>query len=171
MPMIFLISPVSDNIKHEKDSRWMYYVSTLPSGRKSYVNSYFSLYSLLILLGLVIGMTVVFLFKHDISLAILSGFVGIGAAGTYAIMLPLTFKFGPDNSNAIFLITSIIAIALFFFMFFTFIMPSINTPESFLKIAHNPHQLLITGTYGLIGIFLIIISYILSVILFSKQEL
>ena len=46
LPMIFLLSPVTDNIKHEKDSKWMYYISTLPSGRKAYVNGYFSFYGI-----------------------------------------------------------------------------------------------------------------------------
>ena len=32
-------------------------------------------------------------------LTLFPGLVGIGAAGTYAIMFPLTFKFGPENSN------------------------------------------------------------------------
>ena len=51
LAMIFLISPVTDNIKHEKDSRWMYYVSTLPTGRATYVKSYFVYYGILILIG------------------------------------------------------------------------------------------------------------------------
>lgn len=29
MPMVMLISPVSDNLKREKESKWMYYVSAL----------------------------------------------------------------------------------------------------------------------------------------------
>ena len=31
--LIFLLSPVTDNLKREKDSKWMYYISTLPTHR------------------------------------------------------------------------------------------------------------------------------------------
>ena len=72
MPMIFLISPVTDNIKHEKDSRWMYFVSTLPSGRKAYVNSYFTFYTVLTLIGLVIGLIIVSIITQNINLAVMS---------------------------------------------------------------------------------------------------
>lgn len=171
MPMIFLISPVTDNIKHEKDSRWMYYISTLPSGRKSYVNSYFTFYGVLTLIGLIIGLIIVSIITQNINLALMSALVGIGAAGTYAIMFPLTFKFGPENSNAIFIITSIIVIILFFLVFFVFIMPSINTSGSIADIAKSPSQFLITGIYGLIGILSMLISYILSIKIFNKQDL
>ena len=97
LPMIFLLSPVTDNIKHEKDSKWMYYISTLPSGRKAYVNGYFSFYAILILIGLIIGVISVALVTQSLAMTVLSIFVGIGGAGTYAMMFPLTFKFGPEN--------------------------------------------------------------------------
>lgn len=171
MPMIFLISPVTDNIKHEKDSRWMYYVSTLPCGRKAYVNSYFSFYGVLSLVGLLIGLIIVSIITQNINLALMSALVGIGAAGTYAIMFPLTFKFGPENSNAIFIITSIIVIILFFLVFFGFIMPNINSSGSMTNIANSPSQFIIIGIYGLIGILSMIISYVTSIKIFNKQEL
>lgn len=41
MAGVMLITPITDNIKHEKDSRWMYYVSTLPVKRSDYIKSYF----------------------------------------------------------------------------------------------------------------------------------
>lgn len=171
MPMIFLISPVTDNIKHEKDSRWMYFVSTLPSGRKAYVNSYFTFYTVLTLIGLVIGLIIVSIITQNINLAVMSALVGIGAAGTYAIMFPLTFKFGPENSNAIFIVTSIVVIVLFFLVFFVFIMPTINESGSMTDIANSLSQFIIIGIYGLIGILSMIISYILSIKIFTKQEL
>ena len=55
MLMVMLLSPVADNLKREKDSKWMYYVSTLPTHRNTYVKAYFAFYGLLILLGLMIG--------------------------------------------------------------------------------------------------------------------
>ncbi len=47
MAGVMLITPITDNIKHEKDSRWMYYVSTLPVKRSDYIKSYFAFYLIL----------------------------------------------------------------------------------------------------------------------------
>ena len=97
LPMIFLLSPVTDNLKREKDSKWMYYISTLPTHRSAYIKSYFAFYGILIFIGLIIGLIAVLAIHQNLMLTLISGLVGIGAAGTYAIMFPLTFKFGPEK--------------------------------------------------------------------------
>lgn len=171
LPMIFLISPVTDNIKHEKDSKWMYYVSTLPKGRSAYVNSYFSFYGVLILIGLIIGIIPLALITQNLNLTLVSMLIGIGGAGSYAIMFPLTFKFGPENSNVILITTSFIVIALFFLVFFGFIMPILASSGSIEGIANLTSNLLVVSTYALLGIILLIVSYISSIKIFNKQEL
>ncbi|MDG0837014.1 MAG: ABC-2 transporter permease [Staphylococcus equorum] len=171
LPMIFLISPVTDNIKHEKDSKWMYYVSTLPKGRSAYVNSYFSFYGVLILIGLIIGIIPLALITQNLNLTLVSILIGIGGAGSYAIMFPLTFKFGPENSNVILITTSFIVIALFFLVFFGFIMPNIASSGSIEDIANVTSNLLVVSTYALLGIILLVFSYISSIKIFNKQEL
>lgn len=171
LPMIFLISPVTDNIKHEKDSKWMYYVSTLPKGRSAYVNSYFSFYGVLILIGLIIGIIPLALITQNLNLTLVSMLIGIGGAGSYAIMFPLTFKFGPENSNVILITTSFIVIALFFLVFFGFIMPNIASSGSIEDIANVTSNLLVVSTYALLGIILLVFSYISSIKIFNKQEL
>ncbi len=55
MAGVMLITPITDNIKHEKDSRWMYYVSTLPVKRNDYIKSYFAFYLILFGASLMIG--------------------------------------------------------------------------------------------------------------------
>lgn len=171
LPMIFLISPVTDNIKHEKDSKWMYYVSTLPKGRSAYVNSNFSFYGVLILIGLIIGIIPLALITQNLNLTLVSILIGIGGAGSYAIMFPLTFKFGPENSNVILITTSFIVIALFFLVFFGFIMPNIASSGSIEDIANVTSNLLVVSTYALLGIILLVVSYISSIKIFNKQEL
>ncbi|MFQ3852822.1 ABC-2 transporter permease [Staphylococcus parequorum] len=171
LPMIFLISPVTDNIKHEKDSKWMYYVSTLPKGRSAYVNSYFSFYGVLILIGLIIGIIPLALITQNLNLTLVSILIGIGGAGSYAIMFPLTFKFGPENSNVILITTSFIVIALFFLVFFGFIMPNIASSGSIEDIANVTSNLLVVSTYALLGVILLVVSYISSIKIFNKQEL
>ncbi|ARB78994.1 ABC-2 transporter permease [Staphylococcus lugdunensis] len=171
LAMIFLISPVTDNIKHEKDSRWMYYVSTLPTGRATYVKSYFVYYGILILIGLIMGAGACFIVTQNINLTLISILVGIGGSGTYAIMFPLTFKFGPENSNVIMISTSFIVIGLFFFVFFGFVMPSLSDNGSFDSVLSNLTTLWVLIIYGIIGCALLILSYIASLQIFKRQEL
>ena len=92
----------------------MYYVSTLPTHRHTYVKAYFAFYGLLILLGLIIGAIICLIVTQDIMVTLFSAFIGIGMACTYALMFPLTFKFGPENSNVIMLTTAVVAVALFY---------------------------------------------------------
>ena len=79
LPMIFLLSPVTDNLKREKDSKWMYYISTLPTHRSAYIKSYFAFYGILIFIGLIIGLIAVLAIHQNLMLTLISGLVGIGA--------------------------------------------------------------------------------------------
>ena len=160
MLMVMLLSPVSDNLKREKDSKWMYYVSTLPTHRHTYVKAYFAFYGLLILLGLIIGAIICLIVTQDIMVTLFSAFIGIGMACTYALMFPLTFKFGPENSNVIMLTTAVVAV-----------MPILIKAGSISKIASNPLVLVATGSYALLGVIIFVISYFSSLSIFKKQEL
>ncbi|OMG44889.1 hypothetical protein BK140_35210, partial [Paenibacillus macerans] len=55
LAIIFLISPITDNFKREKDSRWMNYISTLPVRRADYVKSYYTIFLLCALVGILAG--------------------------------------------------------------------------------------------------------------------
>ncbi|NWK84792.1 ABC-2 transporter permease [Staphylococcus sp. GSSP0090] len=171
LPMLFLISPVTDNIKHEKDSKWMYYISTLPSGRKAYVNAYFTFYGILIFIGLIIGVISVSLVTQSMTMILLSIFIGIGASGTYAMMFPLTFKFGPENSNVILITTSIIVIILFFIVFYGAVFANLGSNTGTLNASAMGSSFLFVGIYAVIGLIFLIISYIASLSIFKKQEL
>ncbi|MGT2378180.1 ABC-2 transporter permease [Staphylococcus aureus] len=57
MAGFMLITPITDNIKHEKDSRWMYYVSTLPVKRSDYIKLFCLLFNFIgasLMIGLVV---------------------------------------------------------------------------------------------------------------------
>lgn len=163
-----LISPITDNIKREKESRWMYYVATLPTGRRAYVNSYLYLYGTLGGVGIVVGALITLIITQHIGLTAIAIFLGIGAVGSYAIVFPLTFKFGAENSNVILIFASIIMLILFFITLFIGIMPTISNEHGFVVNARN---LTWAGVNGAIGLILFIISYISSHSIFNKQEL
>ena len=99
LPMIFLLSPVTDNLKREKILNGCIIFQHCQHIRSAYIKSYFAFYGILIFIGLIIGLIAVLAIHQNLMLTLISGLVGIGAAGTYAIMFPLTFKFGPENSK------------------------------------------------------------------------
>lgn len=171
MPMVMLMSPVTDNLKREKDSKWMYYISTLPTHRNAYIKAYFAFYGMLILAGLIIGVIVCLLTTQNIMMTLLSAFIGIGMVGTYALMFPFTFKYGPENSNVIMIVTSIIAIVLFLSIWFFIVTLIFVQAGSFSKAASNPIVLSATGGYAILGLIICIVSYFTSLSIFKKQEL
>ncbi|MEB5761531.1 ABC-2 transporter permease [Staphylococcus haemolyticus] len=171
MPMVMMISPMTDNLKREKDSKWMYYVSTLPSNRSAYVKAYFAFYGLLILVGLVIGEIVCLVITQNLMISLLSAFIGIGMTCSYSLMLPLTFKFGPENSNVIMITTMFFAVALFLSLWFFIITPFIIQAGSFANLASNPTVFMATAGYMILGLIIFVVSYFASISIFNKQEL
>ncbi|MBF7019992.1 ABC-2 transporter permease [Staphylococcus sp. 18_1_E_LY] len=170
-PMLILISPVTDTIKHEKNSKWMNYISTLPVRRKDYINGYFTYYMLLVVVGLVVGLIVTAVLTQSIQVAIASVLLGLGGAGTYAVMFPLTFKFGAENSNVVLISSSIFVIALFYIVFFVFIVKDLNTTNSLTEAVSQPSSLIALIVYALVGILTIVLSYSSSIRIFNRQEL
>lgn len=171
LPMILLISPVTDTIKHEKNSKWMNYIATLPVRRKDYINGYFTYYILLVTIGLIFGVLVTAIISQNIYVAIAAVLLGIGGAGTYAVIFPLTFKFGAENSNVILISSSLFVIALFFLIYFGFVFKSILSSNSIIEAVAQPSTIIPLIIYGLIGIVIIVFSYSISVVIFNKQEL
>lgn len=170
-PMLILISPVTDTIKHEKNSKWMNYISTLPIRRKDYINGYFTYYMLLVAVGLVVGLIVTAILTQSIQATIASVLLGLGGAGTYAVMFPLTFKFGAENSNVVLISSSIFVIALFYIVFFVFIVKDLNTTNSLTEAVSQPSSLIALIVYALVGILTIVLSYLSSIRIFNRQEL
>lgn len=171
LPMLILISPVTDTIKHEKNSKWMNYISTLPVRRKDYINGYFTYYMLLVVVGLVVGLLVTAILTQSMQVAIAAVLLGLGGAGTYAVMFPLTFKFGAENSNVVLISSSIFVVALFYIVFFVCIMKNLNTTNSLAEAMAQPSSLIALIVYGLVGIVTIALSYLSSIRIFNKQEL
>lgn len=170
-PMLTLISPVTDTIKHEKNSKWMNYISTLPVRRKDYINGYFTYYMLLVVVGLVVGLIVAAILTQSIQAAIASVLLGLGGAGTYAVMFPLTFKFGAENSNVVLISSSIFVIALFYIVFFMCIIKDLNATNLLTEAVSQPSSFIALIVYALVGILTIVLSYFSSIRIFNRQEL
>ncbi|CAM3119038.1 ABC-2 transporter permease [Staphylococcus argensis] len=171
LPMMFLLSPVSDNIKQEKESHWMHYVATLPNGRKGYVNSYFTFVIISVIIGLILGMIAILVMHQSIGLALLAILFGIGSVGIYSLIFPFTFKFGPENSNSILIIVTIILMIAFFGVYFLTIQPAFIRAESFTGVVHDTTALISVIGFGIVGIIVLLASYFFSLSIIKKQEL
>ncbi|HCY0860818.1 ABC-2 transporter permease [Staphylococcus aureus] len=169
MAGVMLITPITDNIKHEKDSRWMYYVSTLPVKRSDYIKSYFAFYLILFGASLMIGLVVTTIVTQSVMIGIMSGLMSFGIIGAYSIIFPLTFKFGAENSNVIMICASILLLISFVVFFFIYGMVSGASALEFEKISTGGWLVVIV--YAVIGIVITSVSYISSIKIFNKQEL
>lgn len=171
LPMMFLLSLVSDNIKQEKESHWMHYVATLPNGRKGYVNSYFTFVIISVVIGLILGLISILVMHQSIGLALLAILFGIGSIGIYSLIFPFTFKFGPENSNSILIIVTIILMIAFFGVYFLTIQPAFMRAGSFTGVVHDSTALVTIISYGIFGIIMLFITYFVSLSIFKNQEL
>ncbi|MCY1585364.1 ABC-2 transporter permease [Staphylococcus pettenkoferi] len=171
MPMVLLLSPASDNIKHEKESHWMYYVSTLPNGRKGYVNSYFIFVLIAVVIGLIIGMIAILILQQSLTLALLAILFGLGSVGIYSLIFPFTFKFGPENSNSILMTVTFVLLIAFFAIYFLTIQPAFMKAGSFTGVVHDTTALTSVIGFGIFGIIMLFISYFSSLSIFKNQEL
>ncbi len=120
----------------KKDSRWMYYVSTLPVKRSDYIKSYFAFYLILFGASLMIGLVVTTIVTQSVMIGIMSGLMSFVFIG-YSIIFPLTFKFGAENSNVIMIVASILLLFSFVVFFFIYGMVSGASALEFEKISMN----------------------------------
>lgn len=125
----------------------------------------------LVVVGLVVGLLVTAILSQSIQVAIAAVLLGLGGAGTYAVVFPLTFKFGAENSNVILIATSIFVVALFYIVFFVFIVKDLNTTNSLTEAVSQPSSLIALIVYALVGILTIVLSYLSSIRIFNRQEL
>ncbi|PTF24825.1 ABC-2 transporter permease [Staphylococcus cohnii] len=168
MPMIFLVSPATDNLKNEKDSKWMYFVSTLPYSRNTYVSSHFAFYSLLALTGMVVSLVINAIVAGSIVSGVNSALLGTGFIALYSLIFPFTFKMGAEKSNVIFMIVSIIVVILFFVYYFVGMAILSGTGNFIEEISEN---LWYGGIFALIGLIVMVLSFIASKQAFKYKEL
>lgn len=168
LAIIFLIGPITDNFNREKDSRCMNYISTLPVKRADYVKSYYMIFIMCLIIGIVVGVPSVGIITQSLSMVFISLYVGTGGAGTYSIMFPLTFKFGSDNSNVIVMSTTFAVIIIYFVFYIASMIFTNNYSDSFASMLSNTQSYMIYGIFGLISLMS---SFILSIKIFNKQKL
>lgn len=167
--MILLITPATDNLKNEKDSRWMNYISTLPITRSTYIISHFCFYILLGMLGLLISTIITVLTTGSLFITLASLLVGSGVILQYTMVFPFTFKFGSEKSNTIFLITSFLIIILHFIFYYGLLTFGNGSPEDILE--NITTNLMYSLFYAFLGFVILVISIFMSIKIYNYKEL
>lgn len=166
-----LISSIADNFKREKDSKWMNYVSTLPIKRSDYVKSYYFLFCIVIIIALVVSFPIVLIITHSFNMALISALVSLGCTGIYSAMFPLTFKFGPENSNTIIMVTVFFMIIIYFIFYILAVIIAAHYDNSMVEMLSNTRSLLVFVVFGILGLVTFALTYKLSISIFNKKEL
>ncbi|MDU0477587.1 ABC-2 transporter permease [Staphylococcus chromogenes] len=166
MFMMMLVTPATDNLKGEKDSRFLYFVSTMPISRKTYVSSHFLFYLILGSISLVGSSIITMLITQNLLLSLSSALLGIGVITQYTVIFPLTFKLGPEKSNIIFMLASFIIVIVFLVVYFSLLFLSNDNNNLVLQ-----ENLGILSLYTLISGIICISSYLFSVYIINRKEL
>ncbi|UXU51191.1 ABC-2 transporter permease [Staphylococcus arlettae] len=167
--MVLLTTVATDNLKSEKISKWINYISTLPITRSTYIISHFTFYILLSLLGMLISTIILIIVTKSFLIILTSLFIGIGITFQYSLIFPLTFKFGVEKSNAIFLTTSFFVISLYVPFFYGLLRFGNG---SYVDILENiSANLLYSSLYALLGFVILVVSVFMSIKIFKFKEL
>ena len=165
MVVVLLVSSIADNFKREKDSKWMYYVSTLP------VKRYYLLFGAITVISFVISFPIVLIITHSLNMALIAFLVCIGCTGLYSALFPFTFKFGPENSNTIIMITVFFMIIIYFVFYILAIALGAHHNSSMTNMLSSTNSLLVFIVFGILGLVTFALTYILSIKIFNKKEL
>ncbi|MFB3188396.1 ABC-2 transporter permease [Staphylococcus pseudintermedius] len=167
--MMLMTTPATDNLKHDKETKWINFISTLPITRGKYILSQFVFYIMLTFLGCILSILALIIAQKDIGIVIISLIIGLSAVLQFSISYPLTFKFGVDKSNMVFMITSFFTIFIFYILYY--FLHFIND-GSLENISINFKQSLITSLiYLLLGIIVFLMSLSYTINMFKKLDL
>ena len=103
-------------------------------------------------------------------MALISALVSLGCTGIYSAMLPLTFKFGPENSNTIIMVTVFFMIIIYF-IFYILAVIIAHYDNSMVEMLSNIRSLLVFVVFGILGLATFALTYKLSISTFNKKEL
>lgn len=149
----------------------MYYVSTLPVKRADYVKSYYLLFGAITVISFVISFPIVLIITQSLNMALIAFLVCIGCTGLYSALFPFTFKFGPENSNTIIMITVFFMIIIYFVFYILAIALGAHHNSSMTNLLSSTNSLLVFIVFGILGLVTFALTYILSIKIFNKKEL
>lgn len=152
-----------DYLKKESASDWLKYAITMPVKRRTIVNTHFLVHLTLVLMGFIVSLIVISILKASFVTGLSTSFVGLGFALQTSLIYLLTYKFGSENSNGIYLLGML-------FLFVIFVVCIILS-----AILHNNHiallsHLALNSYYLILSIIIGLIVYYLSLKHFNNAD-
>lgn len=102
-----------DYLKKESASDWLKYAITMPIKRRTIVNTHFLVHFVLVLIGFIISLIIISILKASFVTGLNATFIGVGFAFQFSLIYLLTYKFGSENSNGIYIIGMLLIMVVF----------------------------------------------------------
>ncbi|MBM7715187.1 ABC-2 transporter permease [Siminovitchia sp. FSL H7-0308] len=174
LPILFMITPAFEALKHESSSGWNKFVLALPIKRSQVVQSHYIFYSLIMLSGIILTfvlfvLTDLIMGQNQTTTAVYSIMNGVGLALIIGfVTYPLTYHYGTEKSDMILMMGVLAAIGLFFLSEWIYkgILENFGAPLS----PNTNHDLLFSSSFLLINLFLFIISYFVTLQIYKRKE-
>jgi len=174
LPTVFMITPALEVLKHESMSGWNKFLLTLPIKRKHVVQSHYLFFTILLLFGLLITITLFVLAEFILGQILTEQMIywimnGVGIAITLGLVAyPLTYQLGTEKSDMAIIIGFIATFGLFFLSdaLFNRIVSNLS-PDTLQGMNLG---LLFSGSFLAITLILFIVSYMISLPIYKKKE-
>ncbi|GAJ97629.1 ABC-2 transporter permease [Geomicrobium sp. JCM 19055] len=174
MPIIFLVSPAFEVLKHESQSGWNKFVLTLPVNRGNIVQSQYLFFLFLMSIGVVITIMAFVVAEWVLGSAMnqelmYTMMTGVGIAFIMgAISYPATYVFGTEKSDTIVLVATLSGVGLFLLaqQGFARLIEQMNVET----VASMNGSLVFNGSFLVIGLVLFVISYFVTMGIYNRKE-
>ncbi|EZH66488.1 hypothetical protein DH09_11190 [Bacillaceae bacterium JMAK1] len=174
MPIIFLVSPAFEVLKHESQSGWNKFVLTLPVHRGNIVQSQYVFFLFLTSIGIVITVMAFVVAEWVFGSAMnqelmYTMMTGIGIAFIMGgISYPATYVFGTEKSDTIVLVATLSGVGLFLLAQQGF--ARLIEQMTVETIASMNASLVFNGSFLLIGLVFFVISYFVTLGIYNRKE-
>lgn len=152
-----------DYLKKESASGWLKYAITMPIRRRTIVNTHFLVHLLLVIVGFAISVITIALVKASFIDGVSSSFIGSGFTLQMALIYLLTYKFGSENSNGIYILAMLFIFIIFIIFTLTSAVMQNNDIALLSRVALNSY-------YLVFSIVIAFIAYYLSIKHFDKAD-
>ncbi|QQK79284.1 ABC-2 transporter permease [Salicibibacter cibi] len=174
LPILFMVTPALEVLKHESMSGWNKFVLTLPIKRSQVVQSHYLFYFMVMLIGLLVTI-VLFILAELIAGQVLtdqsiySMMNGVGIAFILGfIAYPLTYQLGTEKSDMVLMFGVIAAIGLYLLSGWLFETILSNMSPDTLQ-GMNIDLLFSSGFLAVTLVFFIV-SFLITLQVYKKKE-
>lgn len=170
LPMIFMVIPAFEVLKHESKSGWNKFVLTLPLKRSHIVQSHYIFFSMMMVIGLLVTIVLFVIFELILGNTLTDQSVYSIMSGVGIVLIlgfftyPLTYHFGTEKSDMVLFFGIIAAIAIFYLSSLWYSMIITDTIQGI------NHDLVYSISFVAITLVLFIVAYVITLKVYKRKE-